>query len=310
LNSTGICGSSSLYAKACAKNPLSGMFLMHELGHNFGGLADEYTYSTEFGNYSIGDINAANCDVSGCLKWRNMTNGCLQGCTYSDLYRSEARNSIMYGYVPIFNLVSQVEIIRTINLILKQKAMDKSNKEQSYFINMNYDKGKIEVKEVFSKPIRAPTQVLQTDYTAEIKDSNNLVLFKSYLNVPEIIMPLPNSSSGAVREEQFEFSTILPYFQNAKILEIKRENNVVASASVASLSTTCGDKVCSEGENHLSCPEDCMIKDNFCQTSTCDPDCPSQKECEKKESFEVVAAIVAIIISLLVILIILLRSRK
>lgn len=58
---------------------------VHEFGHSFGGLADEYTYSniTPLTNF------APNCDVSNiCSKWTNFSGiDCNSGCSYSNWYR-------------------------------------------------------------------------------------------------------------------------------------------------------------------------------------------------------------------------------
>lgn len=68
--------------------------ILHEFGHIFGGLADEYVdesfYSKE--NFNV-DIYP-NCDRKFCNKWTSITDGCYKGCSLTIYYRP-TRNSIM-----------------------------------------------------------------------------------------------------------------------------------------------------------------------------------------------------------------------
>lgn len=68
--------------------------MVHEFGHSFGGLFDEYDYGTEY----LGDESsiAVNCDLSAqCKKWRGVPGtGCYDICSYTNLKRS-VQDSIM-----------------------------------------------------------------------------------------------------------------------------------------------------------------------------------------------------------------------
>jgi len=72
------------------------LVLLHEFGHSFGGLADEYTdryYESWFDSKDY-----PNCDVEGCSKWSSVEGtGCLQGCSTNQFYRS-VDYSIMRDY--------------------------------------------------------------------------------------------------------------------------------------------------------------------------------------------------------------------
>ncbi|MDO8667747.1 MAG: M64 family metallopeptidase [bacterium] len=66
---------------------------IHEFGHSFAGLRDEYTAYQ--GNGSAGTNDDPNCDdTAGCVKWSSISNQCLPasepwgGCTYDNWYRS------------------------------------------------------------------------------------------------------------------------------------------------------------------------------------------------------------------------------
>jgi hypothetical protein len=72
------------------------LVLLHEFGHIFANLADEYTdsyYSSWFDSN-----NYPNCDNNGCSKWSSVEGtSCLKGCSTNDFYRS-VDVSIMRDY--------------------------------------------------------------------------------------------------------------------------------------------------------------------------------------------------------------------
>jgi len=304
VKSKEVCGSASYYAKVCSKNSLSSMILMHELGHSFGNLADEYVYSEVFGSYSIGEIKSANCDTSECNKWSSITSNCFEGCTYSSLYRSEEKDSIMYDYVPVYNKVCQNEIQNRINNYVKAKE-SVERPAKSYFVNMEYNNGTISIKNVFVKPIIAPLSIDSSQFSARLSGEQDKTIYSSYIHIPILNLPIIGKSSVPFMQDNFEFAAILPYSKDAEKLEIKKDDETVASISLAPLSDKCGNNVCDANENHINCEKDCPIKDGFCQTSTCDPDCPSQKNCEKTRlAYYLIFALVfiAIIAAILIII--------
>ena len=59
--------------------------IVHEFGHAFGNLADEYVYNS-FPEFSID--TAPNCDYEGCTKWNSIEGTtCDKGCTLGEFYR-------------------------------------------------------------------------------------------------------------------------------------------------------------------------------------------------------------------------------
>ena len=74
---------------------------LHEFGHSFGDLCDEYSYTSEGYTYTP----CVNCRAS-CSDWSSFAEGCQKGCaSKSDYYRPE--DSIMISYnVPRFNNAS------------------------------------------------------------------------------------------------------------------------------------------------------------------------------------------------------------
>lgn len=305
-----LCGSASYYAKLCSKNALSNLVLLHETGHSFADLADEYTYEDYF-DYDIGKINAVNCAEKGCEKWKNITEGCYKGCTYSSLYRPAEKNSIMYTFVPVFNLVSQKHIQDLIlDYVYGASEIEKASPDQkSYFVNLNYSQGKIDIGDVFLKPVTSGIDFKKSNYKVEITGRDGS-LYKTGLYVPDRIFPLPNSSAKMIVQNNLSFSVMLPYFDDADSLFVYKNDEKVAEKSLALFSKTCGNDICEGAENHLSCPVDCVIMDGFCETRGCDPDCPSQENCESNKKTWLIFSIAIIILSLLLIAIIIFSRRK
>lgn len=82
--------------------------MVHEFGHSFGKLADEYDYGV---NYTKGNIHL-NCDLSNsCDRWSNVSGtGCFKVCGFSNTHRSTYNDSIMRSLKPdkgfVFGTVS------------------------------------------------------------------------------------------------------------------------------------------------------------------------------------------------------------
>ncbi len=312
INSNKLCGSASSYAKVCAKHEDAKLILMHELGHTFAGLADEYVYSDYYGNYSIGKISKPNCDSEGCLKWNNITDSCFEGCTYSTLYRSSEKNSIMYDLYPEFNQVSALHIEKLIqNYIKIEKEVEESIPvKKSYFIGLDYKNENIEIDEIILKPIKSEIGYKESDYKAEISNENGGVVFETNVFVPNELLPIPGTFSRPVIENQVHFYFMLPYFRESKTLIIYKGDKPIARESLAFFSEVCGNNVCELTETHFTCPDDCSISDDFCETNPCDPDCPGQEKCEISRKTRQGLFIGLIIGALLLIIIAIIRVKK
>lgn len=72
------------------------LVLLHEFGHSFAKLADEYTDSYYESWFDA--KNYPNCDYDGCSKWSSVLGtDCIKGCSTGDFYRS-VDISIMRNY--------------------------------------------------------------------------------------------------------------------------------------------------------------------------------------------------------------------
>ena len=304
INSNQACGSASTYAKVCVKDSDANLVLIHELGHSFADLADEYVYE----DYDIGEINNVNCAPKGCEKWQDITNNCIPGCTYENLYRSSP-TSIMYKLVPFFNDVSKNHIQNLINnhIQIERSTYIAQLSPKSYSVNLRYDKGRIEIRDIHLRPIKAPTNPKQSNYSATIKDSNNQILFSQNLSIKPTIQPYPGTGHPII-QDSFEMPVLIPYYPNAAKLEIQKNKKTIQTISVSSLSDTCGDSECQESENHLNCAQDCEINnDNFCQSTGEDPDCTKQQS-EAAQVWKILSYVL-IAIAILSIITVLWKSR-
>ncbi|MGV8152422.1 MAG: M64 family metallopeptidase [Candidatus Nanoarchaeia archaeon] len=311
LDSEEDCGSSSSYAKVCAKSDIANLVLIHELGHSFGDLADEYVYSDYFGSYDIGKINNPNCAEEGCKKWQDITSGCYPGCTYSYLYRPSEKNSMMLDLEYNFNDVCKNQITEIIkNYISKESYLKKiSPFEKSYYINLKYQKEKLSINNIILKPVKSNSDLKNSIYEVNIQDKNAKELYQGNISLPNIILPF-NSSSSPLVLESLEFPLMVPYISTAHTLSIKKQNQTIDKVYVGIFNNECKNNVCDYNENHIICPEDCSIKDNFCQKAKCDPDCTGQENCQIKQKTLPYLGIILIALALILVIIVLNKKSK
>ncbi len=69
--------------------------VLHEFGHIFGNLADEYVDEKYYSRINFDPRDYPNCDTTPCSKWSLVPNtSCFKGCSLSK-YRRATKNSIM-----------------------------------------------------------------------------------------------------------------------------------------------------------------------------------------------------------------------
>lgn len=308
VNSKVGCGTASYYAKVCTKSNLAGKTLTHELGHSFGGLADEYVYANFFDSYTISDDlikRMPNCAEEGCEKWASVTDSCIKGCTSENLYRSSQNSIMRFVSNGQFNEVSQLALFREINKhIQRENQFHKSPQQRSYYVNMNYNDGQIKLGPPMTIPVRPGLLTTHGHFTANILDKDRNILESVQLPLPIIERPALDISEEPILQTQFALPVILPFIPNADSLEISDSSGTLATTSLAIFSERCGNGLCEESENRLSCSQDCTLEgDDFCELGLCDPDCPNQEGCaqqNKNYTLPVSIMILAIIAILIV----------
>lgn len=114
------------------------------------------------------------------------------------------------------------------------------------------------------------------------RDISTLYQMRFYLeevapSMPETI-PIDKRDEFIENETSFEALLFFPFFEEAEIIAIGAEDgNLMAFVGIKEILCN-GDGECGEGENFLSCEEDCPLResDNYCLPETdniCDPDC-------------------------------------
>ena len=87
--------------------------LVHEFGHTFGDLADEYV---DDGYYSLGNFNVneyANCDDSPCTSWQGIENSsCYEGCSLKRYFRPTEDSIMRKLSSPTYGPVNEREILK------------------------------------------------------------------------------------------------------------------------------------------------------------------------------------------------------
>ena len=69
--------------------------VLHEFGHSFGNLGDEYVDDAFYSKSGFSEDNALNCDTAACSEWENVNGtGCFTGCSLSKFYRP-TQSSVM-----------------------------------------------------------------------------------------------------------------------------------------------------------------------------------------------------------------------
>ena len=89
--------------------------MIHEFGHSFGGLMDEYDYGISYGTPW-----APNCDYAGCASWKDVSGvGCYAVCSYANLFKPTPEMCRMadlyYDFCPV--------CAKQLNKLLKMYAM-------------------------------------------------------------------------------------------------------------------------------------------------------------------------------------------
>ena len=85
--------------------------LMHEFGHAFGGLADEYVDENYYGRIDFKADEYPNCDNEGCAKWEGVDDTrCIRGCSLNSYFRPTTSSIMRSLQSAEFGPVNEVEI--------------------------------------------------------------------------------------------------------------------------------------------------------------------------------------------------------
>jgi len=95
--------------------------VIHEFGHTFGGLADEYVDDPYYRSIGFAAADYPNCDINLCPKWADINNTeCVQGCSTSSYYRGTTTSIMRDLSDTFFGPINEFEL---------QKKLDRYENE-------------------------------------------------------------------------------------------------------------------------------------------------------------------------------------
>jgi len=150
---------------------------------------------------------------------------------------------------------------------------------------LDYNKGNIMVEKLFVTNSSSEEIKEGEEYLGKIISFDGKILSTFNFKLPKewhVSSGLETTANNLAVPSKMNYTLNLPYFEDGKTLEVYSisENERLASMNLAPFAETCGDKVCQDQEDYLSCKSDCRMsgKDGVClpyQDGICDPDCPT-----------------------------------
>jgi len=161
-----------------------------------------------------------------------------------------------------------------------------------YHLSVDYDNENYTIREVSLVRGIAPDWKAQpeTGFRCDTVSFNDEILDSFMFSDPTILCADNFSEDGSIisggceKQEKGNFSLEIPYYSDAKNINIYDEDErMIVFADVSNFAKRCGDGVCQENENYGICPADCRsgIRDGYCDRVTdgvCDSDCFSKED--------------------------------
>jgi hypothetical protein len=147
-------------------------------------------------------------------------------------------------------------------IILLSSTVVASQSEKIYFLNLEYDKGTLELIElslITGYPTISNDDLLP--YKLELLSIDKEIIYQGYFDVPNKFFappPLdPNEVSDVFELENLNFSISLPYNQDGNTIILSKNETELLQIDVSEFSIYCGDSICHLTENKEECPQDC-----------------------------------------------------
>ncbi|MBI2139616.1 hypothetical protein HYU14_01720 [Candidatus Woesearchaeota archaeon] len=244
---------------------------LHEFGHSFGGLYDEYDFgsSTAFPPFRI-----PNCDGSDCSKWSSLNStGCFPGCGYTNWYRAYD-NTIMrnqYDLASSYGEVNRRELEKDINASAKGPfgilSLEPESYNLSFLIIANYSMGNASIAAVsLSSGSSSPANAKDGQYIIRVISFSNRTLssVNFSFNLEAAYAPpldwfdangtqnsTPDKSAAVLVNETTE-AIPLPYYPDGERVEIANAGNaLITSFNISAYHDMDGDMLPAIADN---CP--------------------------------------------------------
>jgi|GEM_PF-1984573 len=217
---------------------------VHEFGHSFGGLHDEYSFNSHYIVGVPGPLEIPNCDNSPCNKWNSSIPGsqCIPVCGYTDWYRAYD-NTIMGSHYSLDEDFYQVNE-RELNKDLNRYDASIGGTGTGYSLTLTFENGTVNYKNLEIVEGQTPNIVSQSsgDYLVNVT-GNNGTIYQFWINFNVRAMYTapknwfdengtqiytPNVSEVFRDENLTEIDLFIPYIEEAKTIIITdKENSTV-----------------------------------------------------------------------------------
>lgn len=203
---------------------------VHEFGHSFGGLYDEYLISTSAGGTPP---KGPNCDSSICSSWSDLSNtSCVQGCMYTNWYRPSTC-SLMYGLNCLyFNSPSIRQISNLLSYYSPFTPAPMPPPNEIDILAFNYSYGTITLKNISVKTGFSPDRKIPGIGLFKV---NTLSKSKNLLQSISIDPPVNlfydyvdegQMHGGKIKQEKFDFNLVIPHLRDAALIQILNSQNI------------------------------------------------------------------------------------
>jgi hypothetical protein len=242
--------------------------VVHEFGHSFGGLADEYLYVDNDGNTfpsSGNTVDVPNCDASSSSpKWKSITSGAFEGCSYENWYRPYGNSLMKEQYTEPFTTfmaVNEAHLSTVINSYLSNTVnLSGAVQGKSYAVDITYSNGSWTMGPLVLIPIELSNvrKLIGVEHVDIFDSSTQLLASIPFVTPKTRVYSAPMNvfetdgtqkvgmPTGPVTEEvtNTKFTINLPVFSNATKYNIYDSENVLkystdnSTSSVATSTTT------------------------------------------------------------------------